>query len=1044
MKKNGIYILTVILTVFLSFALGGCEWLFSGKKDTMYQITFVYDNGDPNTVINVKSGESVYAPPSPKKDGWVFSAWYADANFTLRFVDGTAASSNLTLYAYYAKIYHISGGVYDYTSGLPVAGCFVGGTGGYPSGTRVTLSAELADGYVFEGFYLNGERFSSSLTVSLTVGADAVYDVKVRKGVYIRAEVGDVEGGRVTINDAEVPSWSTIDGGRAVVKAEAFLGYRFAGFYDADDILYTEEAQFEIVLNDDAFFTAKFAYIEYTIEVASSDEELGTVSLSPIQSVYLVTDTVTITSVPVEDKIFKGLFVDIDGVAVFVSSSLTANINLIDLVERTDGTEEFKIVAEFEATDSSSGYYNYQRVGDGVRITGINKPFETGNVVVPSVIVSGPDEYPVEYPVTQISYLAFAGRDDVIKLSLPSSLRAFTGTTNPFEYCKNLVSISVGTDNAYFSSYGGVLFSKSGATLISYPCAKPDLDYTPPASVTRIGASAFGGQEFLENFSAAGLLEVSAHAFRNSSVKTFSASGSPSSFLVGEFAFLNCVNLSSAAINFSGTGSGRYEISRFAFSGCEKLSSVVLNGIKTLNEEIFSGCSSLAEITLPKTLATLTGDVFGGAGLVNIYVDENSAAFEDVDGVLYSKSGKSLVRCPEMHINSVGVKAGTLSIAGYAFKNASLVTSVDLADASVAEIGAEAFMNASSIDTFNMGTKVKTIGGYAFFGCSALIALTVSPTLETVGEYAFSGAGIAVLDMGNSLKKAAATAFNNMRELTEIYFPNTVTDLGDRYGNIDGELPIFVNCPKLLEINVAEGGVTIYTSSGADEGNSSGILYKGTRSGTGASAVFVEREMIVRCPEGKTGSVTLKSKEMQKVASGAFSNARVSNVWFNFDGALSQKLTVIGRQAFSFAESLTEIALPASITRIGDDAFLGCKSLANVLLPYDLQRIGDFAFSGCAFEEITIYESIQYVYAFAFYGNPNLRRVYMRKTTAPSTSIFRSKASIFDGHNAAFFKIYIMKSDSGNGTWSSNISNYTKATGWSEYIGSYEDWEPPY
>jgi uncharacterized repeat protein (TIGR02543 family) len=1034
MKKTSIYFLTVILTAFLSLALVGCDWLFPAKKDKMYEITFVYNNGEPDTVISVKSGESVYAPPSPKKNGYVFERWYTDANFNSLFSDGSKVYSNLTLYANYRKIYNISGGIYDYTSGLPVEGCSVEGTGAYPSGTRVTLSANIVDGYVFEGFYLDGVRFSSSLVQSLTVNADAVYDVKVQKGVYVRVEVGDIKGGKITINDADVSSWSTLEGGRAVVRAEKFAGYNFEGFYDADKNLYTSEPQFEIVLRDNAVFTAKFSYIEYQIEVASSDDEAGTVSFSPVQSVYRVGDTITVTSVPVGGNILKGLFVEVDGAAAYLSSSTTVRLNLIDLINIANGKTSFKIFAEFEATDFSDEYYDYQKISGGIRIIGVNKPFDSGNVVVPASIEG--------LPVLQISASAFAGRDDITAITLPASLKSFTGNTNPFEYCKNLSAIYVDLAGTAFSSADGVLFNKDKTKLVSYPCAKTDENYTPPSSVKEIGAAAFGGQRFLKNFSAAGLTEIANYAFRNSAVETFSADGSPASFNIGEFAFLDCVNLTAVETELSGTVKGAYKVSRFAFSGCRNLSSVVLNGIKEFKEEIFSGCISLTEITVPKTLTAVTGDAFGGAGLVNIYADAASTNFEDVDGVLYklyNKDERTLVRCPEKHINSVRVKEGTLSIESYAFKNVSLVTSVDMADASVAAIGAEAFMNAASVYSLEMGNKVKTIGNYGFFGCAALSVLTVSPTLETVGEYAFSNAGITYLDMGSGLKKSAATAFDGMKELLRIDFPNTVTDLGDRYGGVDGELPIFVNCPKLTEINVAEGG-TVYTSSIDDEehNETGGILYKGATYTTGGTTTFVEREMVLRCPEGKTGTVWVKSKNLEKIASGAFSNSQMSRIFFNFDAALSQKLTVIGRQAFSFAEQLTAISIPSSVTRIGDDAFLGCKSLAEVVLPTNLQRVGDFAFSGCNLEEITIPESVQYVYAFAFYGNKNLKRVFIRKTTAPSTTTFRGYANIFGGHNAEF-KIYVMMSKSGE-QWTSNISNYTGRTGWNEYVGSYKNY----
>lgn len=58
-------------------------------------------------------------------------------------------------------------------------------------------------------------------------------------------------------------------------------------------------------------------------------------------------------------------------------------------------------------------------------------------------------------------------------------------------------------------------------------------------------------------------------------------------------------------------------------------------------------------------------------------------------------------------------------------------------------------------------------------------------------------------------------------------------------------------------------------------------------------------------------------------------------------------VTAIGRYAFQYDDSLTEIGIPEGITTIGDYAFHRCTSLVIVTIPKSLTTIGTEAFYGC-------------------------------------------------------------------------------------------------
>lgn len=79
-----------------------------------------------------------------------------------------------------------------------------------------------------------------------------------------------------------------------------------------------------------------------------------------------------------------------------------------------------------------------------------------------------------------------------------------------------------------------------------------------------------------------------------------------------------------------------------------------------------------------------------------------------------------------------------------------------------------------------------------------------------------------------------------------------------------------------------------------------------------------------------------------KIGENAFSNRDVEKV------ILPPRLKLIGKNAFSWCEKLTEIVLPDSLQMIDDGAFSNCSGLVSVKLPPDLKFIGANAFRACS------------------------------------------------------------------------------------------------
>lgn len=202
----------------------------------------------------------------------------------------------------------------------------------------------------------------------------------------------------------------------------------------------------------------------------------------------------------------------------------------------------------------------------------------------------------------------------------------------------NMKEIIVHRDNPYFKSIDGVLFDKSGTTLLACPCGKSGGIYVIPDSVTTIGARAF---------------------WYNKSITQIVI---PSTIVeVLDEACKNAIGLTTMIIP------GTLEtIGNSMFSACSNLSTVTIqNGVKRLNSHAFSFCKSLTSITLPSSITSLGGYAFSHcAGLTDITIPNS------VTSISYYVFGD----CTSL--TSVTVGNGITSIDSTAFNNCSKLTTI--------------------------------------------------------------------------------------------------------------------------------------------------------------------------------------------------------------------------------------------------------------------------------------------------------------------------------------------------------------------------------
>lgn len=225
-------------------------------------------------------------------------------------------------------------------------------------------------------------------------------------------------------------------------------------------------------------------------------------------------------------------------------------------------------------------------------------------------------------------------------------------------------------------------------------------------------------------------------------------------------AFRDCTNLTKITVP-----NGVTDITE-SFVGCTSLTDVNIPNSVTNIDCTFLGCSSLTEITIPASVTTMYSGYydrnryssamehcqnFSGCKLLKkINVSSDSKTFKSVDGVLFSKDGKTLFQYP----------AG------------------------------------KSGDSYSVSPGTTAIGQGAFDDCVNLKQITLNNGLKDIGPGVFAGCGIETLSFPSSMTYIPSGLYNT--NLKKIFIPASVKQLG----NGNSEQIFYVNKDESLDLDV--------------------------------------------------------------------------------------------------------------------------------------------------------------------------------------------------------------------------------------------------
>lgn len=159
-----------------------------------------------------------------------------------------------------------------------------------------------------------------------------------------------------------------------------------------------------------------------------------------------------------------------------------------------------------------------------------------------------------------------------------------------------------------------------------------------------------------------------------------------------------------------------------------------------------------------------------------IGVDADNQRYKSIDGILYSRDGKKLLKCPAKKTGEVIIPNGVIEICAHAFGN-SEIESVIFPD-SLKVIGSYAFKNCSYLKNVDFGNGITQIGdsnekdirsfGYLFENCESLKDVNIPEQVEVIGYSAFSKSGVETVELPAGIKKICECAFDrcNIRRIS--------------------------------------------------------------------------------------------------------------------------------------------------------------------------------------------------------------------------------------------------------------------------------------
>ena len=349
-------------------------------------------------------------------------------------------------------------------------------------------------------------------------------------------------------------------------------------------------------------------------------------------------------------------------------------------------------------------------------------------------------------------------------------------------------------------------------------------------------------------------------------------------------------------------------IARGAFRGCKMTELILPDTVTTINSEAFEDCKNLTTIHFPASFTDFHGKsensgdnggldswIKGCDSLKAFTVSENNPHYKSMNGILYSKDGKTVGPVPPaISFDSINWN-GIFAIGDFAF------------------CGRE-----TQRADIEIPSQITSIGDYAFCGYGGswydssydgTVNIKLNEGLASIGEYAFSSIYyLEEIDLPDSLTTLGKGAFASDNQLKSMTIPPKVTVIPDS---------LFEECLNLESVTLPNGITEI-----------------------GQLAFYSNKFTSVQLPTS-----------LKKIDDKAFLSSKLSSI------VIPDSVEYIGESAFQYSDSLKRVKLSKKLKKIEPYSFESC-GLGFLEIPAGVTEIGDYAFSSNALTSVALPDTL--------------------------------------------------------------------------------------
>ena len=241
---------------------------------------------------------------------------------------------------------------------------------------------------------------------------------------------------------------------------------------------------------------------------------------------------------------------------------------------------------------------------------------------------------------------------------------------------------------------------------------------------------------------------------------------------IGDAVFCRCSRLTSITIPDSITSIGEY-----AFWGCTSLTSITIpDSVTSIGDYAFEYCPSLTSVYVTD-IAKWCNISFDGTYANPLYYAHNLYLNGELVTELVIPEGVTSIGNSAFQgcssLSSITLPDSVTSIGNFAFDNCTSLASITIPD-SVTSIGNFAFSGCSSLTSITIPDSVTSIGKDAFYGCSSLTSITVPDSVTSIGYAAFRDCtSLTSITIPDSITSIGNYAFGYCTSLTDVYYRGT-------------------------------------------------------------------------------------------------------------------------------------------------------------------------------------------------------------------------------------------------------------------------------